>query len=65
VALSVDISHNDAQDNGRYVIVQRKGAEMCYEPIKIIEEFEDEAHRLHAIRLAIVRAAAEIGRGME
>ena len=62
VLLSVDISHNDCQDNNLYVCVHRKGIEMCYGPIKIIEEFEDEKHRLYATRRAIVRAAAEIGK---
>ena len=64
VLLSVDISHNDCQDNNLYVCVHRKGIEMCYGPIKIIEEFEDEEHRLYATRRAIVRAAAAIGKEM-
>lgn len=64
VKLHLEIEHNDPLDNMLYVCVSRCGIEMVRDPVRVIEEIEDESDRLDATRRAIVRAAAEIGKAM-
>lgn len=62
--LRLDVDHGNELDNDRYIHVSRHGIELVRSPVSVFEEIEDEAHREDAARLAIVRAAAEIGRAM-
>lgn len=64
VALRLSIDHNHSADQQRWVAADRQGCEGCYSPVSCIEDEFDESQRDTATRRAIVRAAAEIGRGM-
>ncbi|MGY8624310.1 hypothetical protein [Chromobacterium violaceum] len=64
VKLRIDIDHGNPLDNQRYVIASRAGVEIVRGTVTAGEEIEDEGARIAATRRAIVRAAAQIGRGM-
>ena len=57
VALTMEIDHNHPADHSRWVSVRGAPVRQC-----CVEEFEDEGLRGAATRLAIFRAAVEIGR---
>lgn len=64
VKLCIELDHNRAGDQQRYVAASRPGCEMCFSPVNCVEDEFDEPQRIAATRRAIVRAAAEIGRAM-
>ena len=64
VKLRIEISHNHGADQQRWVSASRSGCEGCYAPVSCVEDDFEEHQRASATRLAIVRAAAEIGRSM-
>lgn len=51
------------EDVARYVRCWRAGTEMIEAPISVVEGYEAQADPYAATRRAIVRAAAEIGKG--
>lgn len=61
VKLRIGLDHNRAGDQSRYVAADRPGCEGCFYPVCCVEDEFDELHRDAATRLAVVRAAAEIG----
>ena len=66
VSLRLSIDHGYPPSGPWYVVAERNGCEGCYEPVCCVEDdFDDEQFRFSATRRAIVRAAAEIGRGMK
>jgi hypothetical protein len=64
VKLCIGLDHNRAGDQQRYVAADRPGCEGCFSPVCAVEDEFDESQRAAATRLAIVRAAAEIGSRM-
>lgn len=64
VALCIEIEHNNPLDIERYVKAYRSGVVSLFDPVSVVEEFDDESQRLEATRLAVLRAAAAIGRAM-
>lgn len=59
VKLRMEIDHNHPADYAPWVSVRAQGERNCS-----VVEFDMEQERMGATRLAIVRAAAEIGRSM-
>lgn len=59
VRLRMEIDHNHPADERAWVSVRAQGERTC-----AVEEFDDESLRAAATRMAIVRAAAEIGKSM-
>lgn len=64
VSLRLSVDHNHTADQQRWVSADRNGCEGCYSPVSCVEDEFDEQGRSAATRLAIVRAAAEIGESM-
>lgn len=64
VALQLSIDHNHAADQQRWVAAERSGREGCFSPVSKVEDNFEESGRAAATRLAITRAAAEIGKQM-
>ena len=62
VNLRIDIEHNEAAEQQRWVCASRRGCEGCFAPVSVIKEDFDESGRAAATRRTIVRAAAEIGK---
>lgn len=62
VRLRINIDHNHAADQQRWVAADCNGCEGCYAPVSCVEDDFEESERATATRRAIVRAAAEIGR---
>lgn len=65
VALHINVNHNHPADNQHWVAAERSGCEGCYGPVCCIEDEFDECDRAAAVRLVVLRAAAEIGKNME
>lgn len=59
VRLRMEIDHNHPADEIAWVSVRAQGERTC-----AVEEFDDESLRAAATRMAITRAAAEIGKSM-
>ncbi|HFT6716017.1 TPA: hypothetical protein ACGRN1_001892 [Pseudomonas aeruginosa] len=59
VRLRMEIDHNHPADERAWVSVRAQGERTC-----AVEEFDDESLRAAATRMAITRAAAEIGKSM-
>lgn len=59
VRLRMEIDHNHPADERAWVSVRTQGERTC-----AVEEFDDESLRAAATRMAITRAAAEIGKSM-
>ncbi|MFG9198633.1 hypothetical protein ACEPX9_00755 [Pseudomonas aeruginosa] len=59
VKLRMEIDHNHPADERAWVSVRTQGERTC-----AVEEFDDESLRAAATRMAITRAAAEIGKSM-
>ncbi|MGU4146588.1 hypothetical protein [Pseudomonas aeruginosa] len=59
VKLRMEIDHNHPADERAWVSVRTQGERTC-----AVEEFDDESLRAAATRIAITRAAAEIGKSM-
>ncbi|MCP1116996.1 hypothetical protein [Robbsia andropogonis] len=64
VDLRLMIDQNRAADQQGWVAAERYGCEGCFSPASAVEDGFDESGRAAATRRAIVRASAEIGRGM-
>jgi hypothetical protein len=64
VKLRISIDHNHSADQQRWVAADRNGCEGCYSPVSAVEDEFEESERPAATRRAVVRAAAEIGKGM-
>ena len=62
VRLHISIDHNKPACQQRYVVAERCGCEMMYEPVCAVEDVDDETDRDAATRRAIVRAAAEMAK---
>ena len=58
VALCIDIEHNMPGDHAAYVVASRRGCEMMFDPVSIVEDVD--GNRAIATRRAIMRAADEI-----
>ncbi|MCO2082444.1 hypothetical protein O1L52_11765 [Pseudomonas aeruginosa] len=59
VRLRMEIDHNHPADERAWVSVRAQGERTC-----AVEEFDDESLHAAATRMAITRAAAEIGKSM-
>lgn len=62
IKLKLDINYGNELDNDDYVSVSRHGIEMVRDPVSVYEYAGGELSRPYAVRRAIVRCAAEIGK---